>query len=253
MHHWTQSALGHYLLEWEQQRCDEAVADIFGYHSLQLGMPMLQGLRANRMPHRWLALGEAESRLAPQPGVPARAPDLLAEPVALPFEPASIDLVLLPHALELSIDPHAALREVERVLVPEGRVVISGLNPWSLWGLRQRRARLYQRFGGGGDLYLPDVGEFIGPGRVRDWLRLLNFEIDTFSFGCYRPAVRQDRWLERFDWMDGLGPRWWPILGAAYTVVAVKRVHGMRLMAAPWRKAPQKAAAPVPVAQRRRR
>jgi len=25
-HHWTQSALGHYLLEWEQQRCDEAVA-----------------------------------------------------------------------------------------------------------------------------------------------------------------------------------------------------------------------------------
>ena len=38
-----------------------------------------------------------------------------------------------------------ALREVERVLVPEGRVVIFGLNPMSLWGLRQRRAHLYRR------------------------------------------------------------------------------------------------------------
>ena len=67
-HHWTQSALGHYLLEWEQQRCDEAVADIFGYHSLQLGMPMLQGLRANRMPHRWLALDSMQDA-APAEGV----------------------------------------------------------------------------------------------------------------------------------------------------------------------------------------
>jgi SAM-dependent methyltransferase len=253
LHRWFDSPPGRYLLAWEQEQHDELVADLFGYHAVQLGMSGLEGLRTNRVPHRWLALGEAESRLEPQPGAPAQRAHLLADPVALPFEPASIDLVLLPHALELSVDPHAALREVERVLVPEGRVVISGLNPWSLWGLRQRRARLYQRFGGGGDLYLPDVGEFIGPGRVRDWLRLLNFEVDTFSFGCYRPAVRQDRWLERFDWMDGLGARWWPILGAAYTVVAIKRVHGMRLLAAPWRHAASKAAAPVPVAQRRRR
>ncbi len=35
-------AFGRYLLDWEQQRCDEAVADIFGYHSLQLGLPMLR-------------------------------------------------------------------------------------------------------------------------------------------------------------------------------------------------------------------
>ncbi len=51
------------MLGWEQTRFDEAVADVFGYHSLQLGMPLLEGLRANRMPHRWLALDEA-----PAPG-----------------------------------------------------------------------------------------------------------------------------------------------------------------------------------------
>ncbi|AVT14636.1 class I SAM-dependent methyltransferase [Paracidovorax avenae] len=259
LHHWFDSPPGRYLLAWEQERYDEMVADVFGFHALQLGMPGLQGLRANRMPHRWLALGAAEALLWPPPAEteagpadgPARAA-LLADPVALPFPENSLDLVLLPHALELSVDPHAALREVHRVLVPEGRLVVSGLNPVSLWGLRQRRGRLYQRLGAGGQLYLPDVGEFIGHWRLRDWLRLLNFEIETISFGAYRPAVRSARWLDRYEWLDAVGARWWPILGAAYMVVAVKRVHGMRLLEPSWRtgQAPQARAATVPVAQR---
>ncbi|MBT9513670.1 MAG: methyltransferase domain-containing protein [Acidovorax sp.] len=258
LHHWFDSPPGRYLLAWEQARFDEAVADVFGYHSLQLGMPLLDGLRANRMPHQWLALGQEAvwgSIAYAQVGDEAQAPlrrhtvDLLAEPVALPFAEASLDLIVLPHTLELSIDPHAALREVERVLVPEGRVVISGLNPTSLWGLRQRRARLYQRLGRG-TLYLPDVGEFIGYRRLRDWLRLLSFEVESARFGCYRPAVRSAQWLERFGWMDPLGERWWPILGAAYFLVAVKRVHGMRLLEPTWRSNRQRSAATVPVANR---
>ena len=237
LHHWFDSPPGRYLLAWEQARFDEAVADIFGYHSLQLGMPLLQGLRANRMPHQWLAL---EQNIEGQ-----AVPHLLADPVALPFAPASLDLVVLPHTLELSVDPHAALREVERVLVPEGRVIISGLNPASLWGLRQRRARLFR-----GSLYLPDVGEFIGHRRLRDWLRLLNFEVESARFGCYRPAVRSAHWLERFCWMDTLGEKWWPILGAAYFIVAIKRVHGMRLLEPAWRTGRQRTAGTVPVANR---
>src|SRR3546814_7072469 len=35
-------------------------------------------------------------------------------------------------------DPPEVLREAERVLVPDGRLVISGFNPWSLWGARNR-------------------------------------------------------------------------------------------------------------------
>ena len=64
---------------------------------------------------------------------------------ALPFDAASLDLVILPHALELARDPHLALREVERVLVPEGRVIIVGFNPASLWGTRQRLGRMRRR------------------------------------------------------------------------------------------------------------
>lgn len=258
MHHWFDSPPGRYLLAWEQNRLDEAVADLFGYHAVQLGMPLLDGLRTNRMPNQWLVLGqEAVDGADPLPaasplredGTPRQAIALLAEPVALPFAEASLDLVVLPHTLELSIDPHTALREVERVLVPEGRVVISGLNPMSLWGLRQRRARLYQRFGRG-NLYLPDVGEFIGYRRLRDWLRLLSFEVESAQFGCYRPAVRSSQWIERFGWMDPLGERWWPIFGAGYFIVAVKRVHGMRLLGPAWRTAKQRNAATVPVAHR---
>ena len=81
LHHWFGSPPGRYLLAWEQERYDELVADIFGYHALQLGMPGLQGLRANRMPHRWLALGGEEARLLPREASPAEAPAvaLLAE------------------------------------------------------------------------------------------------------------------------------------------------------------------------------
>ena len=130
---------------------DDAVADIFGYHALQLGMPRIEGLRTNRMPHQWLALGaDAMFSRTEEPSDAGtshapRAAALWAEPEALPFPNASLDLVVLPHTLELSVDPHMALREVERVLVPEGRVVIAGLNPLSLWGLRQRLGRSGRR------------------------------------------------------------------------------------------------------------
>lgn len=247
LHHWFDTPPGRYLLAWEQACFDEAVVDVFGYHSLQAGMPLLDGLRANRMPHRWLALDTW-----PQADAPAgQAPHLLAHTVALPFPDNSLDLVLLPHALEFSHDPHAALREVARVLVPEGRVVITGFNPISLWGLRQQRQQLYRRLAGGrGRLFLPNLGEFIAPWRMRDWLKLLNFELDAMRYGCWRPAVRTQHWLDRYAWMDGLGERLWPVLGAAYFIVGIKRVHGMRLLEPTWRSTPQRAGATVPLARR---
>ncbi|QNN58894.1 class I SAM-dependent methyltransferase [Diaphorobacter ruginosibacter] len=267
LHHWFDTPPGRYVLEWEQERHDELVADLFGYHALQLGTPRLAGLRANRMPHRWLALGQAQAMIlergrnvehqerAPEEGAVQDQPAaLLAEPVMLPFGAASLDLVLMPHALEDSPDPHAALREVERVLVPEGRVLISGFNPFSLWGMNQARSRLNRRLGVGGRFYLPEANRFISPARLRDWLQLLGFQLESISFGCYRPAVRTGGWLEKYEWLDAVGPRWWPILGAAYVIVATKRVQGMRLLGPSWRSgAAHKAPAPsqVPVAHTR--
>ncbi|OYQ41445.1 SAM-dependent methyltransferase [Rhodoferax sp. TH121] len=246
MHDWFQTPAGQYLLRWEDAQLESAVADIFGYHALQLGVPQLHGLRANRMPHQWLGMPSPEA----VPGIAAPSTALVADYAALPFSACSLDLVVLPHTLELSADPHTTLREVERVLVPEGRVVICGLNPVSLWGLRQRRAHALRRLGGGA-LFLPDCGEFIGYWRLRDWLRLLGFEVEVACFGCYRPAVGSQAWLDRWAWMDSAGPRWWPIMGAAYFLVAVKRVRGMRVLGPAWKTAPAGAGATVPAVQRR--
>jgi SAM-dependent methyltransferase len=246
MHPWFDTPPGRYLLGWEQAEFDRAVGDIFGYHALQLGLPGLDALGANRMPHRWLALSGAESAAS------ATKPALVCDFGALPFEENSLDLVVLPHSLELNLDPHATLREVERVLVPEGKVVVCCLNPASLWGLRQRRAHLYRRLGFG-EMFLPEAGDFIGYWRLRDWLRLLGFEVETSSFGCYRPALSSQKWLDRFSWMDAVGERSWPIFGAVYFIVAVKRVRGTRLIGPGWKKARRLAAAPVQVANRSHR
>lgn len=243
---WFDTPPGRYLLDWERVQFDQAVADIFGYHALQLGLPALDALRANRMPHRWLATG---APVRGREGGPAPRAALLTDFSALPFPAASLDLVVLPHTLETHPDPHAALREVARVLVPEGRVVIAGFNPASLWGLRRRREHLLRRFGLG-EPFLPEVGELIGNWRLRDWLRLLNFEVEAGRHGCYRPAVRSEKWLRRYEWMDGAGQRWWPIFGAVYFLVAIKRVHGVRLLGAAWKTAASRATAPVSIANR---
>lgn len=259
---WLQTAPGRHLLEWEQDRLDHAVTDAFGFHALQLGLPELEGLRANRMPHRWVAsdsLFVPEALPLPPPRdagittLPAEEPvAVMCDFDALPFPAASIDLVVLPHTLELARDPHLTLREVERVLVPEGRVVIAGFNPASLWGLRQRAGRMKRGMGFGRDrhLFLPRAGEFIGYWRLRDWLRLLGFEVETGRFGCYRPPVHTERWLQRFSWMDAVGDRWWPVLGAVYFVVAVKRVAGMRLVGLARQDVRKAKAAPAVVANR---
>ncbi|MBL8340073.1 MAG: methyltransferase domain-containing protein [Rubrivivax sp.] len=260
---WLDTAPGRYLLAWEQARLDHEVADSFGFHALQLGLPELEGLRANRMPHRWVAsdsMHEPRALMLPAPQGDPLSTRPVSQPVALhcefealPLPDASIDLAVLPHSLELARDAHQTLREVERVLVPEGRVVIVGFNPTSLWGARQRLGHLRRTmgFGRGRSSFLPRAGEFIGYWRARDWLRLLGFEVEVGRFGCWRPPLSSDRWLQRFAWMDPVGDRWWPVLGAVYVICAVKRVRGMRLvgLARRERRAPAQAA-PAVVARR---
>ncbi len=261
---WLQTPPGQCLLQWEQAQLDEVVADVFGYHAAQLGLPEVQGLRANRMPHRWVLVDEvAQIADPPAPAAPADdevdsqplppLPAALCDFDALPFPNNSLDLVVLPHTLELAREPHLTLREVERVLVPEGRLVVTGFNPASLWGLRQRVGRSFSALGRGRPPYLPRAGEFILYWRLRDWLRLLSFEVEGGRFGCYRPPWRSARWLERSAWLERVGERWWPVLGAVYFLVAVKRVRGMRLVGLARREARVSRPAGAIVTHRQRR
>lgn len=214
--------MGQYVRNWEQRHLDILTTDIFGFHAVQLGLPQLDTLQANRMPYRWVAdvMGAGQEGYAA-----AQLPLVVLDDfAALPFASQSLDLVVLPHVLEFSANPHQVLREVERVLMPEGQVIICGFNPASLWGLRQMAGRLT------GNYVLPGAGELMSVPRLRDWLKLLNMEVNRGYFGCYAPPFKTTKWLQQCDFMEKAGDRWWPYFGATYIVQAVKRVQGMHLI-----------------------
>lgn len=213
---------------WERPHIDREVNDVFGFHAVQLGLPGVDLLTESRMPHRW--------RVSPLPPGPQQAncacPGglLTADFHELPFATQSIDLVVMPHTLEMAADPHQVLREIDRILIPEGRLLVAGLNPFSLWGLRQSVRR-------NGRAVWPVDARPIGVPRLRDLLTLLSFEVERGRFGCYRwPSVHAHR-LERGAFMEKAGDRWWPMCGAAYLLGAVKRTRKMTLIGPRWKQA----------------
>lgn len=223
---WISTPLGRHLLEREHRYFDEVVADIFGYNAFQLAMPEVDLLRASRIPLR--------CRIGADGPVQLRA-----DYSDLPLATSSVDLVLLPHVLEFAQHPHQILREVERVLVPEGQVVLSGFNPWSMWGWR----RAFHR----GDDF-PWRGRFVPLVRVKDWLGLLGLEVAGGQMACYAPPWQHEKWLARFHFAEAAGERWWPIGGGVYFLQAVKKVRGVRLIMPKWndRLAPAKTLAASP-------
>lgn len=209
---WFASEQGDYVLAREQDYFDRTVADIFGFNAVQLGLPEQDFLRNNRIPLRFTA--------GNQPGNAVRL--VCAE---LPFDSDSLDLVLLPHVLEFSDDPHQIIREVERVLMPGGNLIISGFNPRSLWGLRRMLGKKED---------YPWNGQFIALPRMKDWLALLGFEVVGGRFAAYAPPLHHRKWLDRYAFMEKAGDRWWAVSGGVYFLHAVKRVPGMRLIKPKW-------------------
>ena len=226
---WLSTPQGAYVLGWELAQYDSAVDDVFGFRAVQVGLPEVDFLRQNRIPFRF--------SLALEPGAA-----LAADPLQLPLASQSVDLVALPHVLEFHPNPHEVLREVERVLMPEGHIVISGFNTASLWRGRQV-------FTFGKEKAMPWDAKFIGLLRLREWLRLLGFELNGGMFGCYAPPFANRKWLDRFAFMEKAGSRWWPIAGGIYVVRAVKRVQGMRLVTPAWRQERARRRALAPVSQ----
>ncbi|MDO8413404.1 MAG: methyltransferase domain-containing protein [Gallionellaceae bacterium] len=219
---WFATPQGQYLLACEQAFFDHNVADIFGYNAVQLGLTEYEFLRASRMPLRTVAGNRAGLPATSEPS-PYEMVRLIMD--ELPFECGSLDMVVMPHVLEFNEHPHQILREVERVLRPEGTIIISGFNPRSLWGMRRK---LGPRMG------YPWRGNFITLPRLKDWLALLGFEIVAGRFACYAPPVANPKWLSRFKFMEPAGDRWWAVCGGIYYLQAVKRVPGMRPIKPSW-------------------
>jgi SAM-dependent methyltransferase len=207
---WWESALGRALLAAESELLSAALEDVFGWELLQIGAwgaarDLLAGSRTRR------------KSLIAVPGLSAQA-DILARPSQLPVISDCIDAVLLPHTLEFAPDPYAILREADRVLVPEGQLLLLGLRPWSLWGMRAR----WSRAG-----FPPGMRRVLSEGLVREWLVLLGYEV-----------LEEQRYLYVSPWSRGLGAGegtgrmlraglTYPLPGGAYLIKARKRIYTM--------------------------
>lgn len=216
---WSQTPLGQYLIAWEQAELDRIVVDLFGYNAVQIGLCGLPALRASRMQTR-VVLTKSLPIITDLSETISVA--LVGELADLPLASESVDLLVLPHLLETCDEPHALLREVERVLRPEGKFIVTGCNPISLWG-----------FGVGNR---PPKKQWIALPRLRDWLKLLSFDSELSLYGCFKPPFTDSVWLDRLNFLEQAGDRWWPVCGAVYLHCAVKKVHGMRLVGTVWKK-----------------
>lgn len=209
---WLESSLGQYVVAREQAIYDRVLQDLFGFYALQMGAASMPLLKTSRVTHKFTLAWDTNA-------------SLLAEPDQLPFAENQFDVIVLPHTLEFQALPHEVLREVFRVLRPEGRLLMTGFNPYSLFGIKRYFGR--ERSG-------PWAGGFISLSRARDWLTLLGFDIVGGQLDCYNVPAKSEATLQRLGGFETAGDRWWPFAGGVYFLHAVKRVAGVRLLKPNW-------------------
>ena len=227
MSDWFESSLGRFLLEQELLRCRDLVPSGYYPNSLQAGCPSIvfldeletdgrffvgeRALKTSRSPERRDVHDTTTDTTATAPPVHC----VIAKPSAMPFADKTHNLIVLPHTLDFCDDPHAVLREVSHILVPQGCVVITGFNQLSLWGV----VRLMMKASG----RAPWSGRYRRVGQVQDWLALLGFELVGAAMLAYQPPLQNEKWRRQLDFIDKAGARWWPGLGAVYVIVGRKR------------------------------
>jgi SAM-dependent methyltransferase len=217
---WYASPLGAELAAQEEACLHRMLSDTFGYYLLQVGLNGGFGdaVAASRIRHRIL--------LPPFAGCGAPGLQAAARPEQFPVATDSVDAVFLPHTLDFAAEPHQVLREAERVLIPEGRVVVIGFNALSLWGLRRLIPRAKSR--------APWCADFLTPYRVGDWLSLLGFDLEMQEMMMFRPPWRRALG-RRSSFVESLGGRFWPMFGGVYAIRAVKRVSTLTPLRPSWK------------------
>jgi SAM-dependent methyltransferase len=203
---WLATPLGRRCLTNEQRLMRRALERVFGEQLLQIGAwgPRNSFLRYARTQRRALVDW--------RPGVAA---DLVCDPERLAVASDSIDAVVLPHTLERTASPHALLREVDRVLRPDGQLIVLSFAPGGLWGLRHLLSS-------GG--YPAGRDRAVREGRLRDWLELLSFDVPPATRYCHTLPIERFKQL-RFLPREELAQRWLPIFSGGYLLKAQKRVQ----------------------------
>jgi SAM-dependent methyltransferase len=217
---WLQTPIGNALLRHEIRVVEEALDGVFGEHCLQLGL-WGENRTFTRFTRTQRCLLIDESRFG--------EPSAIGRLHELPVDSDSIDAILMPHTLDYSDRPHAILREVDRVLRRDGRLIILGFKPGGLWGLR----RLIPGAG-----MPPGADHLISERRLKDWLQLLDMRIQTSLRYFFRWPLPGNKAGGSGPW-EQRGQAWWPELAACYMLSAQKRVSALTPVRPLWRRKPK--------------
>lgn len=201
----TKTPVGERLIRLEQAKVNDLLPELFGYHLLELGVIHKQ-------------LDFSESTIKHQFSLhhqPAEGVSAYFERELLPLETSSVDLVVLHHLLDYSRRPHELLKEISRIVIPSGHLIILGFNPFSCLGFRSLLAK---KFGKGLQQ------KFFTPHKLSDWLKLVDFKVQQVDYGFYSPAYNPLIKAALSDRLERAGERLdWP-LGGFYIIKAVKHV-----------------------------
>ncbi|MFV8817279.1 class I SAM-dependent methyltransferase [Haliea sp. E17] len=204
---WYRGERGAYLLSRLQASLDARLDTAFGYHILQTGPVQCGPLFGEcRIHHRIRASEQGGTDIG-----------LVCAGDELPLESDSVDVIIAHHALEFSPNPHQVLRELHRVLTPQGQLFLTGWNPYSGSGLLQRLRALAPRS--------PWREQSpVSVRRLTDWLNLLGCEVESTSYHYHLAPAGQGRLraaLEGLnDWCAQVGLP----MGGIYLVHAIKQV-----------------------------
>ncbi len=215
---WFRRPGGARIAEAEKEILRRFAADLFGYYLVYLHDSDDETDFLEECPVR--------NKLCLCSGQAPGCCDVAALGEQLPLRTDSLDAVLLRHSLDFALDPQQVLREVERALIPEGRVLIVGFNPISLWGLW----RLLLKWRG----RAPWNGHFLSFRRVSDWLGLLGFDIEYTDVAAFAPPL-PDSWQRKLGPLERLGRRLFPMFAGVYVIRAVKRVSTVTPLRLRWR------------------
>ena len=218
---WFASPLGQQVLQIERSQLEEILPELFGYHILQIGQPSnADFLDSSKISHKaYLCLDEQE--------ISETYNTIRAQAENLPVASDSIDVVVLPHVFEYSKDPHQLIRELDRVLIDDGHLVIIGINRFSFWGLWYFVLCWWDK--------IPWNGRLISIPRIKDWLALLDFEVKKVRYCFYSPPFRKTQWLLKCKPLERLGAYCWPFLGGIYVIVGKKRVVPLNPIKMQWK------------------
>lgn len=224
LQHWYASALGQRVAAQEKALFDEYLPDLFGYYLLQCGCPEI---KAEEEAGNWLKASRVSVRFCLDFNI-NQGVSCQSNLAHLPMKSDSVDIVILPHVLDYSSEPHQVLREAERVLIAEGHVVILGFNPWSIWNVL--RLCMFWRKDP------PWSAHFLSARRVTDWLALLGFDVVQHKGYFHQLPLQSEALSRKLSLVERFIQRFLPKTGAGYVLIGRKRVETLTPIRPRWRR-----------------